>query len=359
MRMAGPVLVHAPTPSRVSRWLRAILSVPLDQKVLGANFIVLAIAVGLLVSPLNGGRVRWTDMSVLFAALSVGALASYGLIRIALRPVKELERIARKVSLGRVSERVPPSLVADPDLAHLAATMNDMLDSLAAGRKRMAKLAADVVYAQERERTQVARDLHDSVGQTLAAANFQIAAAANHEHVTDVRARLSSARELLRNSMEEIRNVSRTLHPRVAEDLGLPTALQGLADLTRQRSLIDVKVAAGLGGVVIPPAVSSTLYRVAQEALRNIEMHADAGSAALSLSIRHGVLELDVSDDGCGLDGSLEKMKASPILASMRQRLSLAGGDLHIHSTRGCGTRVIARAKLESEAKMNGEGEAA
>ena len=122
MTVTRPVLLRTPaggirSPSRVPRWLRAVLGVPLEQKVLGANFVVLASVLGLFVSPVNGGQVRWADMSLLFVALTIAALASYALIRIALRPVKELERIARKVSLGRVSERVPSSLVADPDLA--------------------------------------------------------------------------------------------------------------------------------------------------------------------------------------------------------------------------------------------------
>ena len=367
MALGHPVLVRTPVrgtraPSRVPRWLRAILGVPLEQKVLGANLVVLAIALGLLFSPLNGGAIRWTDTTVLFAALTVGTMASYALIRIALRPVKELERIARKVSLGRVSERVPTSLVADPDLALLARTMNEMLDNLAAGRKRMANLAAEVVYAQEKERSQVARDLHDSIGQTLAAASFQVAAAANQETMADVRTQLAPARDLLRDSLEEIRNVSRTLHPRVADDLGLPTALQGLADLTRQRSLIDVQVETRLNGAAIPPALSSTFYRIAQEALRNVELHADAGNARILLTTRPGVIELEVSDDGCGMDGALGKVQGSPILARMRQRLSLAGGELHILSTPDCGVRVVARAKLEAapgEEQIRGEGEAA
>ena len=368
MNLTRPVLVRTPArgarpPSRVPRWLRAILGVPLEQKVLGANSIVLVVAAALLFSPLNGGHVRWADVSVLFAALAVGSLTSYALIRLALKPVKELERIARKISIGRVSVRVPPSMIADPDLAHLAATINEMLDSLAAGRKRMAKLAADVVYAQENERAQVARDLHDSIGQTLAAASFQVAAAANQDSMTDARSQLSSARELLRNSLDEIRNVSRSLHPRVTDDLGLPAALQGLADVTRQRSLIDVRVDINLKGVAVPAALASTLYRVAQEALRNVEMHADAGNALIAVTARPGLIELEVSDDGAGLDGALDKLKASPILTRMRQRLSLAGGDLHIHSTPDSGTRVIARARVETDEKAEteakGEGEAA
>jgi len=354
MKSAGPTLIRPPEQAsepfaRIPRWLRAAFSVSLEKKVLGANLIIFAVAVGLLLSPLSGGDVRWTDMSVLVGALTIATVASYGLIKLALKPVNTLEAIARKVSNGRMSERVPPSLIADPDLAHLAATMNDMLENLAAGRRRMSKLAADVVYAQERERAQVARDLHDSVGQTLAAANFQIAAAGNQESVAEIRARLGSVRELLRTSLEEIRSVSRSLHPRVADDLGLPLSLQGLADLTRQRSLIDVRIEANLNGVVIPPGISATLYRVAQEALRNVELHADAGNALVSLSARAGIIELEVRDDGSGFDEGSASVRKNTVMARMRDRLSLAGGELHIHGTPECGTRVIARAKLETE----------
>lgn len=345
-------------PTRVPRWLRAVLAVPLEKKVLGANLVVLVVAVALLLSPINGGYVRWSDIAVLLSALSIGAAASYGLIKLALKPVKTLEQVAHKVSQGRLSERVPASLIADPDLALLASTMNEMLDNISAGRKRMTRLAAEVVYAQEEERAQVARDLHESVGQTLAAASFQLAAAANQDSIDDARPQLSSVRELLRSSLEEIRNLSRTLHPRVTDDLGLPMALEGLAGVTRQRSLIDVEVETALNGSVIPPALSATLYRVAQEALRNVELHADAGHALISLAAHRGFIELVVSDDGCGFDNALEKMKGSRVLANMRQRLSLAGGDLHIHSTRDSGTRVVARVRLIN-GEASGEGEAA
>src|SRR4051812_47482119 len=136
----------------VPRWLHAILEIPLEQKVLGANLVIVVMASLVLMSPVTDARMLSADVIVLLGALILGAFVSYLLIWLALKPVNDLEQIARKVSLGRMSERVPPSLIADPDLAHLAATMNDMLDNLVAGRKRMAKLAAEVVYAQERER---------------------------------------------------------------------------------------------------------------------------------------------------------------------------------------------------------------
>jgi signal transduction histidine kinase len=331
-------------------WLRAALGVPLQVKVLGANIIVVVIAVTVLLTPLGTGAVRLQDLILVCGALALGSGVSYALIRLALKPVQDLEQIARRVSQGRMSERVPPSLVADPDLAHLAETMNDMLDTLAAGRERMRKLGAEVVYAQERERAQVARDLHDSVAQTLAAASFQIAAAANEIGGEAGSSQLTAARDLMRTALEEIRTVSRSLHPRVADDLGLPEALEALADATRQRSLIDVKVKTNVMGVTIPASVSSTLYRVAQEALRDVERYADAGTAEVSLAVHCSVLELAVQDDGCELDGFAERANANPVLKRMRERLSLAGGDLHIHRTVDSGTRVVATVRLGTEA---------
>ena len=340
--------------TRRSRWihslLRVVLGIPLELKVLGANLTILSIAALALWTSFSVSTVRLTDLAVLGAALAAGACANVALVRLALRPVKDLESVAKRVSEGRLNERVPQSLVADPGLAHLGRTMNDMLDTLAAGRERMRRIGAEVVYSQERERAQVARDLHDSVAQTLAAATFQIAAASHELGSNAGNTRLGEARELLRTALEEIRNVARSLHPRVADDIGLPAALESLADSTRQRSLVDVYVRTDVVGVVIPPPLATTLYRVAQEALRNVEKHADAATATVSLRARAGLVELEISDDGCGFDGPLEITTRDSSLRTIRERLSLAGGELHIDSTPEAGTRVIARARLETEA---------
>jgi len=157
-------------------------------------------------------------------------------------------------------------------------------------------------------------------------------------------------RELLRTALEEIRNVSRSLHPRVATDLGLPTALEALGDATQQRSLIDVQVTVDIAGVTIPAALAATMYRVAQEALRNVERHADAGRATVSLRARPGYVELEVKDDGRGFEGPKEKKRAESGLATIRERLSLAGGELHIDTTGDRGTRVTAWVGMDTEA---------
>jgi len=334
----------------IRRLLRSILGIPLELKLLGANLIIVGVAVLLLFGPVGPHTARLTDAYVVAIALIVGAGVNFGLVKLALRPIASLERVAKQISQGRLAERVPPSIVADSELTHLSATINEMLDNLAAGRERMRKLGAEVVYAEERERAEVARELHDSVGQTLAAASFQIAAVAHEIGDHPASSRLVEIRELLRTSLEGIRNVSRSLHPRVATDLGLPSALEALGDATQQRSLVDVRVNVDISEVVIPAALSATLYRVAQEALRNVERHADAGHATVSLRARPGFVELEVSDDGHGFEGPLEKKRGDSGLAAMRERLSLAGGELHIDTTRDSGTRVTAWVGMDTEA---------
>ena len=335
---------------RVPRWLRKILGIPLELKLAGANLIIVGIAVLVLFGPIPLSPGRAVDLSVMVAALAIGAVVNFALVKLALRPIHTLERVAQRVSGGRLAERVPASIVADRELTHLASTINHMLDTLSASRERMRKLGAEVVYAEERERAQVARELHDSVGQTLAAASFQIAAAVHELGDHPAQKRLADVRELLRTSMEEIRNVSRSLHPRVTADLGLPSALEALGDATRQRSLIDVQVRVDIARVVIPGAVSATLYRVAQEALRNVERHADVGQATVTLRARPGYVELEITDDGRGFEGPLEKKRNNSGFAAMRERLSLAGGELHIDTARERGTRVTAWVAMDTEA---------
>jgi signal transduction histidine kinase len=331
-------------------WLRAVLGIPLELKLLGANLIILGVAALVLIAPARLLPGPLTDGYVIIIALMGGTIVNLVLVRLALRPVNELARVAKMVSAGRLAERVPASIVADRELTHLTTTINEMLDSLALGRERMRKLGAEVVYAEERERAQVARELHDTVGQTLAAASFQIAAVAHEigDHTASIR--LAQVRELLRTALEEIRNVSRSLHPRVATDLGLPSALEALGDATQQRALVEVQVNVDITGVVIPPALAATLYRIAQEALRNVERRADAGHATVSLRARPGYVELEVKDDGRGFEGPLEKKRGESGLALIRERLSLAGGELRIDTVEDHGTRVIAWIGMDTEA---------
>ena len=148
---------HRRDQPRIPRWVRPILEVPLELKLLGANLILIGVAVLLLFGPARTHPSRLTDAFIVVAGLMLGAAVNFGLVRLALRPLKSIERVATWVSQGRLGERVPTSIVADHELARLSRTINEMLDSLAADRKRIETLGAELAFGAEDDGSQVSR----------------------------------------------------------------------------------------------------------------------------------------------------------------------------------------------------------
>jgi len=327
-------------PGLMQRLSRLVLGVPLVGKLIGANVVIVAAAV-VAHSLVASGSGRF-DMVVVVVALALASLVNFLLVRIALRPIDDLEDLAERVSAGDFAARGTPSPFADASLLRLGNTVNGLLDSLAAERRRIQDLGAEVVYAQDAERARVSRELHDSIAQTLAAVRFQLSAAGT-EARGELKDRIAAANSLVGAAMEEVKNVSYSLHPRVAEDLGLEAALDTLARQVENRSGIAVSVTSRVAGAPIPVNIAATLFRVAQEALRNIEMHSHAGSATVDVMSHNGRIRVEVADDGCGFDpASVRSPGARSALASVKDRVTLAGGVLNIVSAPNGGTRVTA-----------------
>ena len=329
--------------ARIRRVSRRILGVPLVIKIIGAN-IAMVVALVAAQSTFVHAATR-AELATVIIALAVATAINILLVRLALDPIRQLQDLANRVSAGAFTARVDPSVIADAELTQLTLTVNGLLDSLAEERSRIQALGAEVVFAQDAERARVSRELHDSIAQTLAAARFQIVAA-SREAPDDLRNRLTAVGSLLGSVMEQVRNVSYSLHPRVAEDLGLESALRSLAKQVYERSGVSVTVSASIPGEPIPANISATLFRVAQEALRNIEMHASAGSAKVDVCARNGSIRLEVMDDGCGFDQARARIPVGRSgLARVRDRVALAGGSMSIDSIPNGGTRVTAELK--------------
>jgi signal transduction histidine kinase len=338
--------------SRRDGWIaglgRRALRVPLFAKLIGANVVIVAVAVAVHSVALR--ERNDAEVALMLAALAAASVVNYFLVRVAVRPVEHLEDVAERVLAGDFASRVGPSAFADVALANLGKTVNGLLDSLAAERQRIQDLGAEVVYAQDAERARVARELHDSIAQTLAAVRFQLAAAST-EAEGDLRNRLAAANSLVGTAMEEVRNVSYALHPRVAEDLGLEAALGTLARQVSERSGIMVEVNADVDGPPIPANVSATLFRVAQEALRNIEVHSHAKTATVNVLSREGFIRIEITDDGRGFDTATVRTPAvRSALASVKDRVVLAGGILEVESVPNGGTRVMAELQTRGAA---------
>jgi signal transduction histidine kinase len=317
-----------------------ILGVPLVAKLIGANVIIVASAVLLQALAFQGRR---AEVVTVITGLAFALLVNLLLVRLALRPIVELEELASRVSHGDFDARGEASLFADKDLAGLRNTVNDLLDSLAAERRRIQDLGAQVVRAQDVERASVSRELHDSIAQTLAAVRFQLAAAGRETQPGEMRNRLAAANGMISSAMEEIVSVSYSLHSRVAEDLGIEAALRTLARQVEERSGIDVTVRVGCGSGTIPVsgATSATLYKVAEEALRSVEIRGGAKSAIVSLFVTNGSVNIEVTDDGATTD----EVPIRPGLISVKDRVLLAGGKMSIEIEPAGGMTVTAELK--------------
>ncbi len=335
-------LLRGETRSNASRRAMrlAALRVPLLAKLVGANLIVVATLVAFAVS-----SVHTTTICIVAAACSV-VLHSL-LVLVALRPIRDLEDAASRVWHGDFGARVDQSNVADREVLRIGAMFNILLDGLASDRARMRNLATEVIEVGDRERAALARELHDSTAQRLAALLLQISSAARDSTDPVLAKRLADARDAAEELTEEVRTLAQTVHPRVLDDLGLVAALRKLSRDASHGTGIDVDVNAAAAAGELPQAVAAVLYRVAQEAVRNAVRHAAPQHIHVTVSVDPTLARLEVLDDGRGFDlESVERDRHGMGLLSMRERVALIDGWLEVRTAEGGGTAVVASIPL-------------
>ncbi|MEA5444883.1 sensor histidine kinase [Gammaproteobacteria bacterium AB-CW1] len=232
----------------------------------------------------------------------------------------------------------------DADRLQALEQQNDALFSeLAQVQQRFGGLARSVWRVQEEERRHIARELHDSVGQTLTALCHRV------ESLDGDSAARDAAASLCRQALEEVRELSRLLRPPVLDDLGLVPALKWLARRVRESHGIPVNVRAGDESVGVDSDAETLIFRVAQESLSNAVRHGRPTRIDIRLTRIGNRLELQVRDNGEGFDPeAVETREERGIgLAGMRDRVSLFGGELLISSSPGRGTMVSASLVLD------------
>ncbi len=296
------------------------------------NALVLVIAAAVLaLSPLTvSAPVLLTEVSVLAVGLVLMLVATAVLLRVSLRPLDGLAELMARVDLLRPGERL--AVRGHRDVAHLLRTFNDMLDRLESERGTS---AAQALAAQEGERQRIAQELHDEIGQSLTVVLLGLKRARDRAP-DDLRDELSTAAELTRGSLDEVRRVARRLRPGVLEDLGLVSALSALATDFAQASAVPVHRELDPRLPELSRDAELVLYRIAQEGLTNVARHANATHVELTLTgLPDGVL-LRIADDGRGIDGTAEGAG----IRGMRERAILIGATLQIEARAGGGTDI-------------------
>ena len=141
----GNARVSRATTRSLPSWLCAVLQIPVEMKLLGANLTITIVAVGLLFGPVRLESNRLADAVIVGAALGIGSLMNFVLVRLALRPINSVTQVAWLVSQGLLGVRVPASITADRHLAQLSATINALLDDLVKERAGISKLSGQPV----------------------------------------------------------------------------------------------------------------------------------------------------------------------------------------------------------------------
>lgn len=205
------------------------------------------------------------------------------------------------------------------------------------------EFSGQLLEAQEEERAWVARELHDDLIQRVGLIGQEVAGlrtllrspdAALH-HLTGLEAEL-------RDLGEEIRRLAHRMHPSVLDNLGLVAALRALAQEVETVEHLPVRVIVDEPSPRLSPAAALSLYRVAQEALRNVVKHAAAAEATVRLSREQGGARLEVVDAGRGFDPAENGHRRGLGVTSMTERVRLVHGTVRIVSAPGRGTRATA-----------------
>ena len=216
-------------------------------------------------------------------------------------------------------------------------------------REELAVLAGRLFSAQEEERQRIARDLHDDMVQRLALLQMNLEGISRqiHDECSEPTRKLFAP---LAGQVEELttslRDLSHTLHPSVLDHLGLIAAVKQMAREFQNREGIKTRVAVRNVPGTLPNTISICLYRIVQEALRNVAQHANASSISIALVGTANTIHLTVRDTGTGFDLATARKGGTLGLISMAQRAELIGGTLDVISDADKGTQIHVQAPL-------------
>jgi len=220
-------------------------------------------------------------------------------------------------------------------------------EGLARRQAELAELSTRLMSVQEEERHRLSRDLHEDIGQSLAAVSTYLQAIEQQlpPGLGELRARAADARRLAASTVAQLRQLSQLLRPSVLDDYGLMPSLQTYLKDFQERHGVSATLSSEGVPERLPPPIETAIYRVVQEALSNVARHARARHVRVALATEHGDLRLRVDDDGVGLppDGRYPGTG----LIGIRERVQALGGSLTVASR--AGTSLVVRLPIRGE----------
>jgi two-component system, NarL family, sensor histidine kinase UhpB len=216
-------------------------------------------------------------------------------------------------------------------------------EQLRASRTALRSLATRQQDIREDERTRIAREIHDSLGQALTALKLHLAAA--QEAAREAPAlgnRLAETAAMVDDLVKMVRRIATELRPPILDQLGVPAALEWLAQDFSRRTAIRCETAFMSTDGAISRELATALFRIVQEGLTNISRHAGASLVQIGLGMRSQCVTLEISDDGRGITEAATTGPQSLGILGMRERAAALGGVLEVVPRGGGGTRITA-----------------
>jgi signal transduction histidine kinase len=198
-----------------------------------------------------------------------------------------------------------------------------------------------VLAGQELERRRLARELHDETGQALTSILLGLKGLEDAKDGPEISRSVAELRELVVETLQDVRRLAVELRPKALDDFGLVAALERLAETFAEQTGINVHIEAALGDARLSPEVETAVYRIVQEALTNVIKHAQAGTVSLVLTRKGDRVVTVIEDDGRGFDPA-QADDARLGLIGMRERIALVDGRLSVESRPGEGTTIVA-----------------
>lgn len=218
--------------------------------------------------------------------------------------------------------------------------------------ERNAELSKRLLISQEEERARLARELHDGVGQRINAVKLMldgIIRACDRSGGSPFQGHLLQLAASLRETVDEVRQVSMALRPSMLDDLGIRATLSWFVrEMGRCVPYLRIDLDHDVDEAAMAPLVKTAIYRITQEAINNVARHAEASAVEIALRSDAREVVLAIRDNGEGMRGDVGQDSWGVGLRSMRERAALSGGELTIVSRDGGGVTLIARWPIEA-----------
>ncbi|NLS14376.1 histidine kinase [Vibrio sp. SM6] len=215
--------------------------------------------------------------------------------------------------------------------------------------RNLKELSYRTVMFQEDEKKHLARELHDGVNQLLVSSRCHLELLSDKLTDPVMKTHLQKSQYSLITAINEVRHLSHQLRPSALDDIGLEAALATLLSDFRSHSGIEVESYLEMQGYRLKSEVTTTLYRVTQEALNNIEKHAKARCVVVNLQRLQNIFQLMIRDDGIGFDPHNRAMKQGIGLRNMQERVEFIGGEFELVSEPGLGTEITVMLELKEQ----------